>query len=73
MTGGPATVPEDAGPSARRSVVRWAAWLAITGLSLYLVAPSIIQVVSSSERLRDIKPLWLVAMLLLQVASLACL
>jgi putative heme transporter len=76
VTGDPATVPEtteDAGPSARRSVVRWAAWLAITGVSLYLVAPSIIQVVSSSERLRDIKPLWLVAMLLLQVASLACL
>jgi uncharacterized membrane protein YbhN (UPF0104 family) len=73
VTGSPAIVPEDARPSARRRVVRWAAWLAITGVSLYLVAPSIIQVVSSTERLVDIKPLWLVAMLLLQIASLACL
>jgi uncharacterized membrane protein YbhN (UPF0104 family) len=42
-------------------------------VSLYLVAPSIIQVASSTERLADIEPLWLLAMLLLQVASLACL
>ena len=48
-------MPEDAGPSTRRRVVRWAAWLTVTGVSLYLVAPSIIQVVASWERLADIK------------------
>jgi uncharacterized protein (TIRG00374 family) len=64
---------EPVGPSMRRRVLRSAVWLTITGVSLYFVLPSVIQVASSWERLGDIKLRWLFAMLLLQVASLACL
>ena len=39
----------------RRRVLRWATWLTITGVSLYLVAPSILQVASSWERLGDMR------------------
>src|SRR5215218_8029160 len=59
---------EPVGPSMRRRVLRSAVWLTITGISLYLVLPSVIQVASSWERLGDIKLRWLFAMLLLQVA-----
>ncbi|MEA2480801.1 MAG: putative heme transporter [Thermoleophilaceae bacterium] len=57
------------GPSLRRT----AFWLVVTGVSLYLVAPSLIEVLGSWSDIADIAPLWLVAMLALQVASTACL
>ena len=47
--------------------------LVVTGVSLYLVAPSVIEVVGSWRDLRHISPGWLAGMLALQVATTACL
>ena len=57
------------GPSLRRSAV----WLAITGISLYLVAPSLLDVLGSWRDLERIDRLWFPAMLALQAAALGCL
>lgn len=56
-----------------RNLRRTAVWLGITGVSLYLVAPSLIEVLSSWRELGDVQPLWFAAMALLQTLSLACL
>lgn len=48
-------------------------WLAITGVSLYLVAPSLLDVLSSWRDLHTIDLLWFPLMLGLMGASLACL
>ena len=47
--------------------------LVVTAISLYLVAPSVIAAVGSADRLKDISPGWLAGMLVLQVATAACL
>jgi len=57
----------------RARLVRIAFWLAVTGVSLYLVAPSIVEVLGSWSDLDQIAPAWLAAMAGLQAASLACL
>ena len=61
--------PERAGPSLRRTAI----WLAITGVSLYLVAPSLLDVLGSWRDLDRIDWIWFPAMLVLQVGGLACL
>jgi uncharacterized protein (TIRG00374 family) len=48
-------------------------WLAVTGISLYLVAPSLIDVLGSWSDLDRIDWLWFPAMFMLQLASFACL
>ncbi|WP_028059736.1 lysylphosphatidylglycerol synthase transmembrane domain-containing protein [Candidatus Solirubrobacter pratensis] len=53
----------------RRTVM----WLAITGVSLYLVLPSVIEVFGSWRRITEFSLLALAAMAGLQAASLACL
>jgi uncharacterized protein (TIRG00374 family) len=64
----------DAAPAqARRSAIkRTLFWLAISGVSLYLVFPSIVETFSSWERIRQLSPAWLALMALLQAGSLAC-
>jgi uncharacterized protein (TIRG00374 family) len=57
----------------RRRLVRSAFWLAVTGVSLYLVAPSLVDVLGSWEDLDRLAPAWLALMLALQTAALACL
>lgn len=54
------------------AVRRRIAWLAVTGVSLYLVAPSLIDVFGSADQLNRIAPLWLLAMAALQAATLVC-
>jgi uncharacterized protein (TIRG00374 family) len=56
-----------AGTLARRGVL-----LAITALSLYLLAPALLQVFGAYDRLDDFNPLWWVAMVGLQIGSYAC-
>ncbi len=56
-------------PSLRRTVF----WLGVTGISLYLVAPGLIDVLGSADELGTIQPLWFAAMAVLQVLSLVCL
>ena len=53
----------------RRTVI----WLAITGVSLYLVAPSVVEVLGSWEDVGELSPGWLAAMAGLEAASLGCL
>jgi uncharacterized protein (TIRG00374 family) len=60
---------EHRGPSLRRTAI----WLAITGISLYLVAPSLLDTLGSWRDLEKINWLWFPAMLALQAGSLACL
>ena len=59
-------------PSPRR--LRWTlVWLAITGVSLYLVAPSLLDTLSSWRDIDEVAPTWLLAMAVLQAGSLWCL
>ena len=46
--------------------------LAITAVSLYLLAPALIAVFGAFDELDEISPLWFLAMIALQVASYAC-
>jgi uncharacterized membrane protein YbhN (UPF0104 family) len=46
--------------------------LAITGVSLYLLAPALLKVFGAFDQLDDFNPLWWVAMLGLQLGSYAC-
>jgi uncharacterized protein (TIRG00374 family) len=64
----------DAAPAqARRSAIkRTVFWLAVSGVSLYLVAPSVIETFGSWRQLQRISPAWLAAMAALQAGSLGC-
>src|SRR5665809_49623 len=46
--------------------------LAITAISLYLLAPALAEVFGAFDRLDDFNPLWYLAMVGLQVGSYAC-
>src|SRR5919197_3581892 len=63
---------EVAKPSPARRYGRTVFWLTVTGISLYLVAPSLIEVFGSAGDINRLDPLWLVAMAVLQGLSLAC-
>ena len=52
--------------------VRSAVLLGITALSLYLLAPALLDVFGAFPRLADLSPLWFIAMLVLQAGSYAC-
>jgi len=60
-------------PAQPRRLRRTVFWLAVTGISLYLVAPSLIDVLGSWSELDTLSPGWLAAMPVLQAATLACL
>ena len=57
----------------RRVVVRTIAQLTVCGVSLYLVAPSVVELLGSWRDLDEVAPGWLLAMTLLQAAALFCL
>jgi uncharacterized protein (TIRG00374 family) len=48
-------------------------WLAVTGVSLYLVAPSVLDVLGSYDDVERLAPGWVGAMVVAQAAALACL
>jgi uncharacterized protein (TIRG00374 family) len=52
--------------------VRRAVLLTITAVSLYLLAPALLEVFGSFPKLADLSPLWFAAMLLLQIGSYGC-
>jgi uncharacterized protein (TIRG00374 family) len=66
-----AVAPEE--DSTRRSVRSTAIWLAVTGISLYLVAPSLLDVLSSWRDVGRLHVEWLAVMLVMQAASFGCL
>jgi uncharacterized protein (TIRG00374 family) len=45
--------------------------LAVTGVSLYLLAPALLEVFGAYDRLDDFNPVWWIAMVLLQIGSYA--
>lgn len=47
--------------------------LLVTAISLYLVFPSLVSVLSASPRLRTLEPFWFLAMLVAEAASFVCL
>jgi hypothetical protein len=61
------------GAPGRGRVRRTLFWLAVTGVSLYLVAPSLIEVFGSWNDLDELAPGWLAAMAGLQTLALGCL
>ena len=58
----------EAAGSLRRTIF----WLAVSAVSLYLVAPSVIAALGSWRQIERLSPAWLAAMAALQAASLAC-
>jgi uncharacterized protein (TIRG00374 family) len=56
-----------AGALAKRGVL-----LAVTAVSLYLLAPALLEVFGAFDRLDEFNPLWWVAMVILQIGSYAC-
>jgi uncharacterized protein (TIRG00374 family) len=57
----------------RRSLRRTVSWLALMGVSLYLVAPSVLEVAGSWSDLDQLAPWWFAVMAALQAGSLASL
>jgi uncharacterized protein (TIRG00374 family) len=68
--------PRDAGSTGttwtRARIVRSAVLLTITGVSLYLLAPSLIEVFSSAPQLKKIEPWWIAGMIALETGSYVC-
>ena len=62
----------EAEPPPRRKLVRTVFWLAVTGISLYLVAPSLLDTLGSWDDLDRLSPAWLGLMFALQTGMLAC-
>jgi len=62
----------ESAPTSRRRIVRAVFWLTITGVSLYLVAPSLLETFGSWNDLDSLSPGWFAVMALLQAATLAC-
>jgi uncharacterized membrane protein YbhN (UPF0104 family) len=57
----------------RATLVRRIVLLAVTGVSLYIVFPTLVEVIGSAPQLSGIQAGWFAAMGLLQVGSIACL
>src|SRR4051794_1085922 len=57
----------------RRKLVTTLFWLGLTGVSLYLVAPALLDTLASWRDLQELAPAWYAAMLGLQGASVASL
>jgi uncharacterized protein (TIRG00374 family) len=51
---------------------RTAFWLAVSAVSLYLVAPSVIEAFGSWRQIERVSPAWLAVMAVLEAAALAC-
>src|SRR3954465_13426389 len=60
-------------PPAPKRLRRTIFWLVITGVSLYLVAPSVLDTLGSWRDIKRFAPGWLVVMLLSQGAAMASL
>src|SRR3954471_12621959 len=60
--------PEQRSGSLRRTIF----WLAVSAVSLYLVAPSIIAALGSWRQIERLSPAWLAAMAALQAGALVC-
>jgi uncharacterized protein (TIRG00374 family) len=57
----------------RRKWIRTGIWLGVTAISLYVVAPSLLDLLDSWRKLTTIQPWWFLGLAVCQAASLACL
>jgi hypothetical protein len=57
----------------RRRVVRTVVWLSVTGISLYLVAPALLDTLSSWRDVTRLAPGWVLVALAVQGVSVVCL
>lgn len=64
-----AAPPPAPGPSQGAQLVRRVTLLAFTGISLYLLAPTLIEVFGQWDRLTEIEPAWFAVMALFQAGS----
>jgi uncharacterized protein (TIRG00374 family) len=55
-----------------RSLLRRLIFFTVAGIGLYIVWPKLMSVFSSWPQLKDLNPAWFLGMLLLEVASFAC-
>lgn len=60
-------------PSDRRGVAGRVAIILLTGICLYVFAPSLLEVYSSWDEVVTLQPLWIIAIVGFQVASFGCL
>jgi uncharacterized protein (TIRG00374 family) len=63
-------------PTWTTAALRWggrAAGLLVTGVGLYVVAPSLLTVLDAWPSLGDVRPVWFVLVAVLELASFACL
>jgi hypothetical protein len=67
------TAEVEAAPAPKHNLRRTVFWLAVTGVSLYLVFPSVVEVLGSWRDVRRFSVAALAGMFGLQAASLACL
>ncbi|MGO9027652.1 MAG: lysylphosphatidylglycerol synthase transmembrane domain-containing protein [Acidimicrobiales bacterium] len=63
---------QQASPFPWKAVVKRAVVVAVAGVALYLVAPSVIAVLHSWPRLVTLTPIWLVVALMAEVGHFAC-
>ena len=59
-------------PASRRGIAGRVALITLAGVSLYIFAPSLVDVYSSWDEVVTLQPLWLLAILGFQVASFSC-
>jgi uncharacterized protein (TIRG00374 family) len=59
-------------PASRKGVAGRVALILVAGISLYVFAPSLVDVYSSWDEVVTLQPLWLLAILGFQVASFSC-
>jgi uncharacterized protein (TIRG00374 family) len=63
---------EQVAPVSRRKIITRTALITLAGISLYVFAPSLVEVYSSWDEVVTLQPMWLLAILGFQVASFAC-
>lgn len=68
----PAHAGQKAHRHSRRSVLRHAVVVAVAGITLYVVFPSLTRVAASWPRLRTLSPWWLLGAVAAEVASFVC-
>lgn len=66
------SISKETPPRPTRSIVRRVIALGVTGLGFYIVLPALTRVVSSWPRLSTLAPLWLLTVLVAEVASFMC-
>ena len=64
--------PARSWPLSRKTIVTRAVALAVAGLAIYLLLPSLTRVLASWPRLRTLDPVWLAVALVAEVASFTC-